>query len=123
MGELYYGYTTWAAAVSRHPNLKCIAPANINVDVCSSAYRQGALDLQLMGDWTILMDSRTYQNALRLDHWHLPLIAMDDVAGIPSSDDAAVDPARAKTSPGRRQVGPRQAAKLNRCELGTWAWC
>ncbi len=84
MGESYYGYTTWAAAVSQHPNLKCIAPANINMDVYSSAYRQGAFDLQLMGDWAIGMDSRTYQNALRLDHWHLPLIAMDDVAGIPS---------------------------------------
>jgi putative CocE/NonD family hydrolase len=84
MGESYYGYTTWAAAVSRHPNLKCIAPANINMDVYSSAYRQGAFDLQLMGDWAIAMDARTYQNALRLDHWHLPLIAIDDVAGIPS---------------------------------------
>jgi putative CocE/NonD family hydrolase len=84
MGESYYGYTTWAAAVSQHPNLKCIAPANINMDVYSSAFRQGAFDLQLMGDWAIGMDSRTYQNALRLDHWHLPLIAMDDAAGIPS---------------------------------------
>jgi predicted acyl esterase len=84
MGESYYGYTTWAAAVSQHPNLKCVAPANINMDVYSSAYRQGAFDLQLMGDWAIGMDARTYQNALRLDHWHLPLIAMDDVAGIPS---------------------------------------
>lgn len=84
MGESYYGYTTWAAAVSQHPNLKCIAPANINMDVYSSAYRQGAFDLQLMGDWAIGMDASTYQNALRLDHWHLPLIAMDDAAGIPS---------------------------------------
>ena len=84
MGESYYGYTTWAAAVSQHPNLKCIAPANINMDVYSSAYRQGAFDLQLMGDWAIGMDARTYQNALRLDHWHLPLIAMDEAAGIPS---------------------------------------
>jgi putative CocE/NonD family hydrolase len=84
MGESYYGYTTWAAAVSQHPSLKCIAPANINMDVYSSAFRQGAFDLQLMGDWAIGMDARTYQNALRLDHWHLPLIAMDDAAGIPS---------------------------------------
>lgn len=84
MGESYYGYTTWAAAASQHPNLKCIAPANMNMDVYSSAYRQGAFDLQLMGDWAIGMDSRTYQNALRLDHWQLPLIAMDDAAGIPS---------------------------------------
>lgn len=84
MGESYYGYTTWAAAVSRHPNLKCIAPANINMDVYSSAYRQGAFDLQLMGDWAIGMDAQTYQNALRLDHRYLPLIGMDDAAGIPS---------------------------------------
>ena len=84
MGESYYGYTTWAAAVSQHPNLKCIAPANINMDVYSSAFRQGAFDLQLMGDWAIGMDARTYQNALRLDHWYLPLIGMDDAAGIPS---------------------------------------
>lgn len=84
MGESYYGFTTWAAAASGHPNLKCVAPANMNMDVYGSAYRQGALDLQLMGDWAIGMDAQTYQNALRLDHRHLPLIAIDDAAGIPS---------------------------------------
>jgi hypothetical protein len=39
MGESYYGYTTGAAAVSRHPKLRCVAPANTNMDVYGSAYR------------------------------------------------------------------------------------
>ncbi len=84
-GESYYGYTTWAAATTAHPNLKCIAVSNISADAYRAVFQNGALCLQTTGIYPILMNGRTYQNILRLDLWHLPLISMDDEAGIPSS--------------------------------------
>lgn len=82
MGESYYGYTTWAAATTNHPNLKCIAPSNIAIDPYSAVFQNGAFCLQTLGIYPILMNSRTYQNVLKLDHWHLPLVSMADEAGI-----------------------------------------
>ncbi|RJP66709.1 MAG: CocE/NonD family hydrolase [Candidatus Abyssobacteria bacterium SURF_17] len=84
-GESYYGYTAWAGAASNHPNLKCIAPMNTAMDFYEAIYQDGAFVLQTAGTYPILMNSRTYQNVLRLDPYHLPLIAMDDAAGIPSA--------------------------------------
>ncbi|UCD56772.1 MAG: CocE/NonD family hydrolase [Candidatus Hydrogenedentota bacterium] len=84
MGESYYGYTTWAAATTNHPSLKCVAPMNIGMDAYSDSFQNGALCVQTSGLYLILMNARTYQNVLRLDRWHLPLISMDDEAGIPS---------------------------------------
>ena len=83
-GESYYGYTTWAGAVSGHPNLKCIAPMNTAMDFHEAIFQNGAFVLQTAGTYPILMNGKTYQNILRLDPWHLPLISMDDTAGIPS---------------------------------------
>jgi len=84
-GESYYGYTTWAAATTGHPNLKCISPMNTAMDFHSATFQNGAFTLQTAGTYPILMHGRTYQNILRLDTMHLPLTAMDDAAGIPSS--------------------------------------
>jgi putative CocE/NonD family hydrolase len=82
MGESYYGHTQWAAAVSRHPNLKCIAPMDIDVDSYRLNYTGGAFNLQLIGGWMAGQDTKTVRNALRLDYWHLPLIDMADDAGL-----------------------------------------
>ncbi|NQU07348.1 MAG: CocE/NonD family hydrolase [Candidatus Abyssubacteria bacterium] len=83
-GESYYGYTTWAGAVSGHPNLKCISPMNTAMDFHEVTFQNGALTLQTVGLYPILMHGKTYQNVMRLDRMHLPLITMDDAAGIPT---------------------------------------
>lgn len=83
-GESYYGYTTWAGAVSGHPSLKCISPMNTAMDFHDVIFQNGALTLQTVGLYPILMHGRTYQNVFRLDRMHLPLITMDDAAGIPT---------------------------------------
>ena len=83
-GESYYGYTTWAGAVSGHPNLKCISPMNTAMDFHSAIFQNGAFTLQTMGLYPILMHGKTYQNILRVNRTHLPLITIDDAAGIPT---------------------------------------
>lgn len=83
-GESYYGYTTWAGAVGGHPNLKCISPMNTAMDFHTATFQNGALTLQTAGLYPIFMHGKTYQNAMRLDRMHLPLLAMDDAAGIPA---------------------------------------
>ena len=83
-GESYYGYTTWAGAVSGHPNLKCISPMNTAMNFHVATFQNGALTLQTAGIYPILMHGKTYQNVLRLDRMHLPLITMDDAAAIPT---------------------------------------
>jgi putative CocE/NonD family hydrolase len=82
MGESYYGFTQWAAAISQHPNLKCIAPMDIDIDSYRLNYPGGAFNLQLVGGWIAGQDTQTVRNALRLDYWHLPLIDMADDAGL-----------------------------------------
>lgn len=83
-GESYYGYTTWAAALSGHPSLKCIAPSTTAMDIYGVwIYNQGAFCLQTMGTWAIQMSAQRYQNPYRLDYRHLPLIDLADEAGIP----------------------------------------
>jgi hypothetical protein len=83
-GESYFGYTTWAGAVSGHPSLKCVSPMNTAMDFHDVIFQNGALTLQTVGLYPILMQGRTYQNVMRLDRMHLPLIAMDDAAGLPT---------------------------------------
>jgi putative CocE/NonD family hydrolase len=85
MGESYYGYTSWAAAVEGHPALKCAAPSTTSMDIYGNwVYNSGAFCLQTMGIWGITMDSRTYTNEYRLHLRHLPLTAIDSRAGTPS---------------------------------------
>jgi hypothetical protein len=83
-GESYYGYTTWAGAAGGHPSLKCISPMNTAMDFHDVIFQNGALTLQTVGLYPILMHGKTYQNVLRLDRMHLPLITMDNAAGIPT---------------------------------------
>jgi putative CocE/NonD family hydrolase len=82
-GESYYGYTQWAVACLNHPNLKCIAPGVMTTDLSGQArYNSGAFSLQTAGTWAYEMNARKVNNPLRLDYWHLPLISMDDDAGV-----------------------------------------
>lgn len=83
-GESYFGYTSWAGAVSGNPNLKCISPMNTAMDFYAVTFQNGALTLQTTGLYPILMHGKTYQNVMRLDRMNLPLITMDDAAGIPT---------------------------------------
>jgi len=83
MGESYFGYTTWAAATTEHPNLKCISPSTTAMDIYRVwVYNCGAFCLQTVGVWGIEMNARKYQNSMRLNHWHLPLISIPDKAGL-----------------------------------------
>ncbi|RJP23287.1 MAG: CocE/NonD family hydrolase [Candidatus Abyssobacteria bacterium SURF_5] len=83
-GESYYGYTTWAGAVTGHPNLKCVSPMNTAMDFHDLMFQNGALTLQTLGLYPIWLQGKAYQNFFRLDRMHLPLITMDDAAGIPT---------------------------------------
>ena len=82
-GESYYGYTQWAVASLNHPNLKCIVPGIISTDrygVC--IYNNNAFCMNTMGVWAYEMNARKMNNPLKLNPWHLPLISMDDDAGV-----------------------------------------
>jgi len=82
-GESYYGYTQWAVAPLNHPNLKCIVPGIISTDrygVC--IYNNNAFCMNTMGVWAYEMNARKMNNPLKLDPWHLPLISLDDNAGV-----------------------------------------
>ena len=85
MGESYFSYTQWAAAITNHPNLKCFAPMNMNVDIYSLGFPSGAISLQLIGGWIAEQHTKTFRNLLRLNYWHLPLASMDDEANLSSS--------------------------------------
>jgi uncharacterized protein len=83
-GESYYGYTQLAAAVSQHPNLVCISPGDTAANIFGVwAYNSHAFCLHTMGIWCPETNSRTYANYYRLNKWKLPLVSMDDDAGIP----------------------------------------
>lgn len=83
-GESYFGFTSYAAAASKHPNLRCIAPGNITVDRYRATFRAGALQLNAVGIWAIRVMAREYQNLQDIDLWHLPLADLANAAGIPS---------------------------------------
>lgn len=81
MGESYYGYTTLMAAVSGHPAIKAISPANITL-AREKQTRDGAFPLQASGLWTLDMDDAEhgeYQDTSSIDLMHLPLITMGAV--------------------------------------------
>jgi len=97
MGESYYGYTCWAAAVSAHPQLVCIAPSTTAMNIYNGwVYNDGAYCLQSMGDWSIAMNSNTYQNTYLMNHRHLPLKKMACEAGLksPYFDQCLAHPTR-----------------------------
>lgn len=97
-GESYYGFTTYAGAVSQHSDLVCIAPGDISLDRYRATYRNGALQLNTVGMWAISMMAQEYQDIELVDPWHLPLAEMANAAGVPSAyfDHVIANPTRSK---------------------------
>lgn len=78
MGESYYGYTSLMAAVSGHPAVKAISPANITL-AREKQSLDGVFPIQASGLWTLNMDdivNGEYQDTDSLDLYHLPMITL-----------------------------------------------
>jgi len=86
MGESYYGYTSLMAAVSGHPAIKAISPANITL-AREKQTLDGAFPIQSGSLWTLEMDDPggEYQDIEQLDLYHLPLITLGEVHGLNDS--------------------------------------
>jgi putative CocE/NonD family hydrolase len=84
-GESYYAYTSWAAAVGQHPNLKSIAVVNITPDLFQRRFLNGAFRLSAQGGWALTHDGHEDQSLDDVDWWHLPLISMGKAAGLRDS--------------------------------------
>jgi uncharacterized protein len=95
-GESYYGHTSWAAARSRHPGLKCIAPGDIALDEYDNVYEGGAFCLSSEGVWLAEEAGRHSANKYRIDTSHLPLVSLAEAAGLPGKlfVDAIRNPTR-----------------------------
>ena len=81
MGESYYGYTSLMAAVSGHPAVKAISPANITL-AREKQSLDGVFPIQASGLWTLNMDdivNSEYQDTDSLDLYHLPMISLGSV--------------------------------------------
>ncbi|MEI6166706.1 MAG: CocE/NonD family hydrolase [bacterium] len=87
VGGSYAGFTQLAAAASRHPALKAIAPSAIQNDLYSVYYTHGVLTLAFMLAWHVGMTQRKSEGTLLPDWPELlkktPLSSLDDEAGIP----------------------------------------
>ncbi|MDZ4729915.1 MAG: CocE/NonD family hydrolase [Xanthomonadales bacterium] len=84
MGESYYGYTALMAAVSGHPAIKAISPANITL-AREKQTLDGAFPLQASGLWTLDLDDieqGKYQNTAQIDLTQLPLITLGERYGL-----------------------------------------
>ena len=81
-GESYYGFTSFAAAISGHPAIACIAPGDIGLDRRAAWLRQGAFLLNTTGYWAMAMDAREYGDVSAVDPYHLPLVEMPATAGL-----------------------------------------
>jgi len=81
-GESYYGFTSYAAAVSGHPAISCIAPGDIGTDRRACWFRQGAFLLNTTGYWTMAMDAKEYAAVDGVDPYHLPLIDLPRSLGL-----------------------------------------
>ncbi len=81
MGESYYGYTSLMAAVSGHPAVKAISPANITL-AREKQSLDGVFPIQASGLWTLNMDdivNGEYQDTDSLNLYHLPMITLGSV--------------------------------------------
>jgi uncharacterized protein len=81
-GESYYGFTSYAAAISGHPAIACVAPGDIGVDRRASWFRQGAFLLNTTGLWALSMDAVEYADLSGVDPYQLPLADIPARAGI-----------------------------------------
>ena len=94
VGGSYVGFTQLAAAASRHPALKAVAPSAIQHDLYSVYYTNGVLVLAFMLAWHVGM-TRRHCSASQQPNWNdilkkTPLSKLDDFAGIPCPSWKAV---------------------------------
>jgi len=80
-GESYYGSTQWAVAPLGHPNLRCLAPGNVDPDRYGAVHDGGALCFATAAIWSFDICDRRNLNHYRFDPWHLPLATTAEAAG------------------------------------------
>ncbi len=122
MGESYYAYTQWAAAIQNHPYLKCIAPMDIDIDNYRLSFPGGTYSLQLNAGWIAGQLTRTVRNYLRLDYWHLPLMSLDDDAGLTSEayKEAIQHPSRDSYWDERSLINQIDQVRIPALHIGGW---
>ncbi len=81
-GESYYGFTSFAAAVSGHPAIRAIAPGDIGLERHATWIRQGALLLNTTGYWALSMDAPEYADVSAVDPYHLPIRDLPETVGL-----------------------------------------
>jgi len=118
-GESYYGYTAWAAAISGHEAIRCIAPGDIGVDRRASWFRQGALLQNTTGYWAMAMDAREYADLTAIDPWHVPLAGMAHAAGLEGRFFGEIL-ARLEDGAWWRERGLRHRIGEVRCPVLSW---
>jgi len=84
-GESYYGITSYAAAISGHPAIACIAPGDIGLDRRAAWFRQGAFLLNTTGYWALAMDAQEYADVSGVDPYALPLTELPRSVGLDGS--------------------------------------
>jgi len=74
-GDSYYGFTQWAAAASRHPVLRAIAPRVSTADFRYMLDRQGVFPLEVVAYWALetWVDEALYPYEGKLDWTVRPL--------------------------------------------------
>jgi putative CocE/NonD family hydrolase len=124
-GESYFGFTTWAAAVSQHPALVAIAPGDITVNRYNATFRGGALQLNTVGIWAIELMARQYQDVSKVDTWHLPLADIANAAGVPSSyfDAIIANPHMSPFWEARSLLGAYDQVRIPVLHWGGWYDC
>jgi putative CocE/NonD family hydrolase len=117
-GESYYGFTSFAAAISGHPAIRAIAPGDIGLERQATWVRQGALLLNTTGYWALSMDASEYADVSRLDPFHLPIRDLPATIGLQGAFfrgvvDHAADPAWWLPRSLHHQIGQIRCAVLS----------
>jgi predicted acyl esterase len=81
-GESYFGYTTWAMAVTGHPALRAAIPGETATDMYTAAFRNGAHCLNPFGIWAFWVNGKRFGNYYRVDPYTLPLSTLDEASGL-----------------------------------------
>jgi len=83
-GESYYGFTAWCGAMSGHPALAAICPADpAGFDLYDLFWRQGCFPLNVMGAWGLAMEAKDFLPFDGYDPWILPLADTPEAMAAP----------------------------------------
>jgi putative CocE/NonD family hydrolase len=121
-GESYYGSTSLAGAIGRHPALKAIAPGNISLDLFPGVFRGGAFGLNAIGQWALALASTGFNDLSNVDVWHLPLNDIPRHAGIasPMYDEFIANPVRGPYWDRRSMLQGYEGVKVPTLWWGGW---